>query len=90
MCVYVCTVGMALAAASQDKEMEKAMLGHLRAVSISSSKILLSAKTLGADPSAPNALNQLSAAARYVHVYVLCVHTVVVAFCVYDHMYVIV
>jgi talin len=56
--------GMALAAASQDKEMEKAMLGHLRAVSISSSKILLSAKTLGADPSAPNALNQLSAAAR--------------------------
>ena len=75
--LYVCTVsnlvfpcvlhalpGMSLAAASQDKEMEKAMLGHLRNLSTASSKILLAAKTLGADPSAPNGFNQLSAAAR--------------------------
>lgn len=56
--------GMSLAAASQDKEMEKAMLGHLRSLATASSKILLAAKTLGADPSAPNAWNQLSGAAR--------------------------
>jgi len=57
---------MSLAAASQDKEMEKAMLGHLRSLATASSKILLAAKTLGADPSAPNAWNQLSGAARWV------------------------
>lgn len=57
-------LGMSLAAVSQDKEMEKAMLGHLRNLATASSKILLAAKTLGADPSAPNAFNQLSAAAR--------------------------
>lgn len=65
--LWLCALpGMSLAAASQDKEMEKAMLGHLRNLATASSKILLAAKTLGADPSAPNAFNQLSAAARWV------------------------
>lgn len=42
------------------------MLGYLRNISVSSSKLLLAAKALSADPNAPNAMNQLAAAARTV------------------------
>lgn len=38
------------------------MLGYLRTISVSSSKLLLAAKALSADPNAP--MNQLAAAAR--------------------------
>lgn len=40
------------------------MLGYLRTISVSSSKLLLAAKALSADPNAPNVMNQLAAAAR--------------------------
>ena len=42
------------------------MLGYLRTISVSSSKLLLAAKALSADPNAPNVTNQLAAAARAV------------------------
>ena len=42
------------------------MLGYLRTISVSSSKLLLAAKALSADPNAPNVMNQLAAAARSV------------------------
>ena len=42
------------------------MLGYLRTISVSSSKLLLAAKALSADPNAPNVMNQLAAAARAV------------------------
>ena len=51
---------------SQDKESQDQMLGYLRAISVSSSKLLLSAKSFSADPHAPNVMNQLAAAARSV------------------------
>ena len=40
------------------------MLGYLRNISVSSSKLLLVAKALSADPNTPNTMNQLAAAAR--------------------------
>ncbi len=42
------------------------MLSYLRSISVSSSKLLLAAKALSADPNAPNMMNQLAAAARAV------------------------
>lgn len=50
----------------QDKESRDEMLGYLRTISVSSSKLLLAAKALSADPNAPNVMNQLAAAARAV------------------------
>ena len=58
--------GLTLAGASKDKESQNEMLGYLRNISVSSSKLLLAAKALSADPNAPNAMNQLAAAARTV------------------------
>ena len=60
------TAGLTLAGASKDKESRNEMLGYLRTISVSSSKLLLAAKALSADPNAPNVMNQLAAAARSV------------------------
>ena len=49
---------------TQDRESCNEMLGYLRTISVSSSKLLLAAKALSADPNAPNVMNQLAAAAR--------------------------
>jgi len=40
------------------------VVGNLKSISMASSKLLLAAKALSADPGAPNAKNQLAAAAR--------------------------
>lgn len=50
----------------QDPESRNAMLGYLRTISVSSTKLLLAAKALSADPNAPNVMNQLAAACRAV------------------------
>ena len=55
--------GLTLIGASKDKETRKKMLGYLRTISVSSSKLLLAAKALSADPNAPNVMNHLAAAA---------------------------
>lgn len=59
-------VGLMTAGASKDKDTQEAVVGYLRTISVSSSKLLLAAKALSADPNAPNVMNQLAAAARYV------------------------
>ena len=51
---------------TQDRESRNEMLSYLRTISVSSSKLLLAAKALSADPNAPNVMNQLAAAARAV------------------------
>ena len=58
--------GLTLAGASHDKQTQDSVIGYLRTISVSSSKLLLAAKSLSADPNAPNAMNQLTAAARCV------------------------
>ena len=60
------TAGLTLAGASKDKQSRSDMLGYLRTISVSSSKLLLAAKAISADPNAPNVMNQLAAAARSV------------------------
>ena len=60
------TAGLTLAGASKNKESRDEMLGYLRTISVSSSKLLLAAKALSADPNAPIVMNQLAAAARSV------------------------
>ncbi len=50
----------------QDRESRNEMLAYLRSISVSSSKLLLAAKALSADPNAPNVMGQLAAAARAV------------------------
>ncbi|XP_018673450.2 talin-2 isoform X2 [Ciona intestinalis] len=58
--------GMNVAGQSRDKEDQNHVVGNLKSISMASSKLLLAAKALSADPGAPNAKNQLSAAARAV------------------------
>ena len=48
----------------QDKEDQQQIVRNLRSISLSSSKLMLAAKALAADPSGPNANNQLANAAR--------------------------
>ncbi|XP_062512011.1 talin-like [Corticium candelabrum] len=60
----VLQAGMMLAGASPDKASRDEVVGYLRSVSMASSKLLMSAKALSADPNAPNVKNQLAAAAR--------------------------
>jgi talin len=62
----VLQIGLTLAGASHDKQTQDAVIGYLRTISVSSSKLLLAAKSLSADPNAPNVMNQLTAAARAV------------------------
>lgn len=49
---------------SQNKEDQAQVVSNLKSISMSSSKLLLAAKALSADPTAPNLKNQLAAAAR--------------------------
>ncbi|KAJ9593984.1 hypothetical protein L9F63_014625, partial [Diploptera punctata] len=59
-------VSMEMAGQTKDKEVQGQMVVSLKNVSMVSSKLLVTAKSVAADPSAPNAKNQLAAAARAV------------------------
>lgn len=59
-------VSMEMAGQTKDKEVQGQMVVSLKNVSMVSSKLLVTAKSVAADPSAPNARNQLAAAARAV------------------------
>ncbi|PIK38707.1 putative talin-1 isoform X6 [Apostichopus japonicus] len=59
-------VGMARTAPLENKEAQGQMVGSLKGISVSSSKLLLAVKAMSVDPNAPNAKNQLAAAARAV------------------------
>uniref|UniRef100_A0A8C5SRF4 I/LWEQ domain-containing protein n=1 Tax=Laticauda laticaudata TaxID=8630 RepID=A0A8C5SRF4_LATLA len=58
--------GVEMAGQSQSKEAQGQLVSNLKGISLSSSKLLLAAKALSADPAAPNLKNQLAAAARAV------------------------
>ena len=49
----------------QDRESQDQLVQDLRKTSTASSKLLLAAKSLAADPSGPNSKNLLAAAAKY-------------------------
>ena len=55
---------MELAGATKDNEAQGQIVGNLKSVSMSSSKLLLATKSLLADPNAPNSRNNLTQAAR--------------------------
>ncbi|KDR19212.1 Talin-1 [Zootermopsis nevadensis] len=59
-------VSMEMAGQTRDKEVQGQMVVSLKNVSLVSSKLLVTAKSVAANPSAPNAKNQLAAAARMV------------------------
>lgn len=59
-------VGMEMAGTAKDQEVRGNIVVSLKSVSITSSKLLVSAKSIAADPQAPNAKNQLQSAARAV------------------------
>ena len=63
---YLVGVGMDMAGQAKDTETRNQMVISLKNVSMVSSKLLTVAKTVNADPSAPNAKNLLTAAARAV------------------------
>ncbi|XP_035165169.1 talin-1 isoform X1 [Oxyura jamaicensis] len=58
--------GVEMASLSPNKEDQAQVVSNLKSISMSSSKLLLAAKALSADPAAPNLKNQLAAAARAV------------------------
>lgn len=58
--------GLTMAGVSKDAETQNQIVGGLRSVSMVSSKLLLAAKSVSADPNAPNAKNLLAQAARAV------------------------
>lgn len=58
--------GMEMAGQTREDEFRSQMIVTLKNVSVASSKLLVSAKSVAADPAAPNARNQLAAAARSV------------------------
>lgn len=62
----VINVGMEMAGQTKDTEVQGQMVVSLKNVSVVSSKLLITAKTVAADPAAPNAKNQLASAARAV------------------------
>ncbi|KAM6111541.1 talin-1-like [Phoenicopterus ruber ruber] len=55
--------GVEMASQSLNKEDQAQVVSNLKSISMSSSKLLLAAKALSADPAAPNLKNQLAAAA---------------------------
>ncbi|PSN52989.1 Talin-1 [Blattella germanica] len=59
-------VSMEMAGQTKDREVQGQMVVSLKNVSMVSSKLLVTAKSVAADPSAPNSKNQLAAAARAV------------------------
>ncbi|XP_025050766.1 talin-1 isoform X2 [Alligator sinensis] len=58
--------GVEMASQSPNKEDQAQVVSNLKSISMSSSKLLLAAKALSADPTAPNLKSQLAAAARAV------------------------
>lgn len=58
--------GLTLAGISKDRDTQTQIVGGLKSVSMVSSKLLLAAKSVSADPNAPNAKNLLAQAARLV------------------------
>lgn len=62
--ISVLVVSVCLHYPIQSKEDQTQVVTNLKTISMSSSKLLLAAKALSADPSAPNLKNQLAAAAR--------------------------
>ncbi|KAG1695569.1 Talin-1 [Nymphon striatum] len=58
--------GMEVAGSTSDIEIRSQMVSSMKSVSMVSSKLLVTAKSVSADPHAPNAKNQLSSAARAV------------------------
>ncbi|XP_071942853.1 talin-1-like isoform X3 [Antedon mediterranea] len=58
--------GMGMARAAPSKEAQSKMVTSLKTISVSSSKLLLSVKSMSIDPGAANAKNQLAAAAKAV------------------------
>ena len=58
--------GLTMAGLSKDTETQNQIVGGLKSVSMVSSKLLLAAKSVSADPNAPNAKNLLAQAARSV------------------------
>ena len=60
----LCSLLRTLYSFSQDRQSRDDMLGHMRNVSVASSKLLLATKALAVDPNAPNVQNQLASAAR--------------------------
>uniref|UniRef100_A0A8B9CGC6 Talin 1 n=1 Tax=Anser brachyrhynchus TaxID=132585 RepID=A0A8B9CGC6_9AVES len=58
--------GVEMASLSPNKEDQVQVVSNLKSISMSSSKLLLAAKALSADPASPNLKNQLAAAARAV------------------------
>uniref|UniRef100_A0A646QFM5 Talin1 n=1 Tax=Hemiscolopendra marginata TaxID=943146 RepID=A0A646QFM5_9MYRI len=58
--------GMEMAGQTRDTEVRAQMVVSLKNVSMVSSKLLVTVKSVAADPSAPNSKNQLAAAARAV------------------------
>lgn len=63
---YLMGSGMEMAGQTRDTEVKSQMVVSLKNVSIVSSRLLVAAKSVAADPNAPNAKNQLAAAARAV------------------------
>ncbi|KAL8568329.1 hypothetical protein ACOMHN_040902 [Nucella lapillus] len=60
------STGLTMAGLSKDPETQNQIVGGLKSVSMVSSKLLLAAKSVSADPNAPNAKNLLAQAARAV------------------------
>lgn len=58
--------GVEMASLSPNKEDQAQVVSNLKSISMSSSKLLLAAKALSADPTSPNLKSQLAAAARAV------------------------
>ena len=65
-CLLCTQHGMIVAGANNDVQAQQLIVGGLKGVSVVSSKLLLAAKSLHSDPTAPNAKNLLAQAARNV------------------------
>ena len=63
---YLCQCAI-ITGATKDVETQQTIVSGLRSVSMTSSKLLMSTKTMMADPNAPNSKNLLAQAARLVH-----------------------
>ncbi|XP_059140472.1 talin-2-like isoform X4 [Physella acuta] len=69
--------GLTIAGLSKDLETQNQIVGGLKSVSMVSSKLLMAAKSVSADPNAPNSRNLLAQAARAVtesinHLFSIC------------------
>ena len=69
--------GLEFASVTKCTETQTQIVSSLRSVSMTSSKLMITTKTLIADPNAPNAKNLLAQAARYVS-FIVKVYTLIV------------